>query len=180
MHLKYFCCCFVCFLTVLIGCSHKKQFYRYCLPNTRPAILSAYNRTRQNSLACLFIRPHIFHNQGQCTGTEAKRRFLSLNKRPLRQIVLPRLIGCGVFFFFFFYLALHEEICGRGQTFHLIKDTFNISSPLSPVISLYTHLTYSAPPHLSPLLFFSLSSIIASPKVPFTATVPFCSPLDAF
>lgn len=179
MHLKYFRCYFVCFLTVLIGCSHKKQFYRYCLPNTRPAILSAYNRTRQNSLACLFIRPHIFHNQGQCTGTEAKRRFFPSIKGHLGRQFSPD-SSAVVFFFFFFYLALHEEICGRGQTFHLIKDTFNISSPLSPVISLYTHLTYSAPPHLSPLLFFSLSSIIASPKVPFTATVPFCLPLDAF
>lgn len=137
------------------------------LPNARPAITSAYNGTRQKSLAPPFIHLHILHNRGQWMGTEAKRSFLSLNKRPLRQIVLPRLISFGLFF-----LAPHEGICGRGQTFHLIKDTFHMSSPLSLVISLFTHLAY--------LSVFFLSSIIGSLKVPFTVTVPFRLALDAF
>lgn len=99
-------------------------------------------------------------------GTEAKRSFLSLNKRPLRQIVLPRLISFGLFF-----LAPHEGICGRGQTFHLIKDTFHISSPLSPVISLFTYLSNLSlslsPPHLSlspPLSFLFLIIHHRKPK----------------
>lgn len=116
-----------------------------------------------------FIRPHIFHSRGQWLGTEAKRSFLSLNKRPLSQIVLPRLISFGLFF-----LAPHEGICGRGQTFHLIKATFHISSPLSPVISLSSRLSYLL------CLFPFLSSIIRSPKVPFAVTVPFWLALDAF
>lgn len=88
--------------------------------------------------------------RGQWMGTEAKRSFLSLNKRPLRQIVLPRLISFGLFF-----LAPHKGICGRGQTFHLIKDTFNISSPLSPAIFLCAHLFYLSLPcnSLSPSVF---------------------------
>lgn len=103
-----------------------------------------------------FIRLHFFHNQGQWMGTEAKRSFLSLNKRPLRQIVLPSLISFGLFFFP--SLAPHKGVCGRGQTFHLIKDTFNMSSPLSPVISLCAHLLYLSLPRipLSHLLSFLL------------------------
>lgn len=45
-------------------------------------------------------------------------------------------------------------MCGRGQTFHLIKDTFHIGSPLSPIIlfvpisltSLSSHISPSLPP----------------------------------
>lgn len=120
-------------------------------------------------------------------GTEAKRSFLSLNKGPLRQIVLPRLISFGLFFLL---PAPHEGICGRGQTFHLIKDTFHISSPLSPVISLFARLSclslsLSLPPaSLSLFLLLCLpsflSSIIGSPEVPFAVTVPFWLALDAF
>lgn len=120
-------------------------------------------------------------------GTEAKRSFLSLNKGPLRQIVLPRLISFGLFFLL---PAPHEGICGRGQTFHLIKDTFHISSPLSPVISLFARLSclslsLSLPPaSLSLVLLLCLpsflSSIIGSPEVPFAVTVPFWLALDAF
>lgn len=58
----------------------------------------------------------------------------------------------------FFFLAPHEGVCGRGQTLHLIKDTFHISSPLSPVISLFTRFSYLSPPCISPLFsVFSLS-----------------------
>lgn len=143
------------------------------LQNAMPVIASAYNRKCQSSLAPPLALLHIFHNQGHWIGTEAKRSFLSLNKTPLRQIVLPRLISFGLFF-----LASHEGICGRGQTFHLIKNTFHTSSPLSPC-NFSFHPSF-LPASLPLCLSAFLSSIIRSPKVPFAVTVPFWWALDAF
>lgn len=105
-------------------------------------------------------------------GREAKRSFSSLNKRPLKQIVLPRLISFGLFL-----LAPDEGICGRGQAFHLIKGTFHLSSPLSRHFSF--HPFYLSRP-LSLSLSSALSSIIRGLKVPFALTVPFWLALDAF
>lgn len=128
----------------------------------QPVVTSGYNRTCQKSAAPPFIRLHFVPNQGQWMGTEAKSSFLSLNKRPLRQIFLPRLISFGLSFFFF--LAPHEGICGRGQTLHLIKDTFHISSPLSPLISLFTPFSCLSPPLFPPLSFLFLIIHHREPK----------------
>lgn len=50
------------------------------LPNARPVIISAYNRTHQKTLAPPFIHLPILHHMEQRMGTVAKRSFLSLNK----------------------------------------------------------------------------------------------------
>lgn len=50
------------------------------LPNARPVIISAYNRTHQKTLAPPFIYLPILHHLEQRMGTVAKRSFLSLNK----------------------------------------------------------------------------------------------------
>lgn len=125
------------FFSVLIGWVLREQFMGViCQMPDLSSHLHTIGRVRNPWPP--FIRLHIFNNQGQWLGTEAKRSFLFLNKRPLRQIVHQRLISFGLFFF----LAPHEGIFGGGQTFHLIKDTFHISSPLSPVISLCVHISY--------------------------------------
>lgn len=50
------------------------------LPNARPVIISAYNRTHQKTLAPPVIHLPILHHMEQRMGTVAKRSFLSLNK----------------------------------------------------------------------------------------------------
>lgn len=84
-----------------------------------------------------------------------------------------------VFFFFFFWHHM-KEFVEEGKKFYLIKDTFHISSPLSPVISLFRPALLPLSPSLLLCLFCFLSFIIRSPKVPFAVTVPFWLALDAF
>lgn len=60
--------------------SSQMAVHGFHLPNARPVIASAYNRTRQKSLAHPFIHLPILHRKEQRMGTAAKRSFLSLNK----------------------------------------------------------------------------------------------------
>lgn len=77
--------------------------------------------SRQVTIGHIFPKPwplRFPHNQGQWLQRAA---FLSPNKRPLRQIVLPRLTR-----FALFLLTPHEGVCAPGQIVRLIKSTFHI------------------------------------------------------